>query len=87
VANFSNYSDPEADKLIAATVKGGSAADEKAALTAFAQYMANQLPVVYGPTSIGTYAGDGGTVYSAKLGGYTANAFDQFTPENWYLTK
>ena len=49
--------------------------------------MAQQLPVVFGPTSVGTFQGDAGTVVSTKLGGYAANALGWMTPEDWYFTK
>ena len=49
--------------------------------------MAQQLPVVYGPTSIGTYQASAGTMVDSKLGGYSANAFGYPTPEQYYLTK
>ncbi len=83
--NYSNYSDPTADQLIKATVLQNS--DEQSALTAYAQYMEKSLPVVFGPTSIGTFAGSAGTLISTHLGGYAANAFGYMDPEDWYLTK
>jgi hypothetical protein len=49
--------------------------------------METQVPVLYGPTSIGSYQGDGGTLVSSKLGGYIPNVYSSMTPENWYLTK
>lgn len=85
-ANYSNYSNSQMNSLIAATVYG-PASQEKQAITAYAQFAETHLPVVYGPTSIGTYQGDAGTLVSNKLGGYTPNAFGYMTPENWYLTK
>ena len=85
-ANYSNYNNAQMNSLISATVYG-SASQEKAAITAYAQFAEAHLPVVYGPTSIGTYQGDAGTMVSNKLGGYTPNAFGYMTPENWYLTK
>jgi peptide/nickel transport system substrate-binding protein len=85
-ANYGSYSDPKATQLINQTVFGPASA-EKAALTTYAKYMSQQVPVVFGPTSIGTYQGDAGTLVSSKLGGYTANALGLVNPENWYLTK
>lgn len=85
-ANYSNYSNPQADSLIAATVTG-PASSESQALAAYGKFMSTNLPVVFGPTSIGTYAGDGGTLLAKTLGGYTPNAFGYMNPENWYLTK
>jgi hypothetical protein len=43
--------------------------------------------VVYGPTSIGSYQGDAGTMIDKNLGGYAANAYGYLTPETYYLTK
>ncbi len=86
VANYGSYYDPKATALIKQTIFGPPA-DENAALAAYAKYMAVQLPVVYGPTSIGNFGADGGTMISNKLGGYTANVFGQLTPEAWYLVK
>jgi peptide/nickel transport system substrate-binding protein len=86
VANYGSYNDPHATALIQQTIFGPDSG-EKAALSAYAAYMEQQLPVVFGPTSIGTYAGDGGTLVSAKLGGYAANALGMMNPEDWYLTR
>ncbi len=49
-ANFSNFNDPQADNLINATIFG-PVSQEKQALTNYAQYMEQNLPVVLGPTS------------------------------------
>jgi len=43
--------------------------------------------VLFGPTSIGTYQGDAGTLVNSKLGGYAANALGLMNPEDWYFTK
>jgi peptide/nickel transport system substrate-binding protein len=86
VANYGSYSDPQATALITKTITG-PAASEASALTAYANYMSQQLPVVYGPTSIGSFQGDAGTLVSAKLGGYAANALGFMNPEDWYLVK
>jgi peptide/nickel transport system substrate-binding protein len=85
-ANFSNYNDAGANSVINATIFGPQS-QEKQALSNYAQYMEQNLPVVFGPTSIGTYAGDAGQLLSNKLGGYTANAFGYLTPETYYLAK
>ena len=86
VANYGSYSDPKATSLITKTITG-PASSEASALTTYANYMSQQLPVVYGPTSIGTFQGDAGTLISSKLGGYAANALGFMNPEDWYLTK
>jgi len=85
-ANYGSYTTPQAQALIDKTVYG-PLSGEKAALTAYASYIEKQVPDVFGPTSIGTYAGDGGTMVSSKLGGYAANAMGLLNPEDWYLTK
>jgi peptide/nickel transport system substrate-binding protein len=43
--------------------------------------------VVFGPTSIGTYAGDAGVLVAKNLGGYAANALGLMNPEDWYFTR
>jgi peptide/nickel transport system substrate-binding protein len=86
VANYGSYNDPHATALVNATIFGPDS-QEKTALSNYAAYMEQQLPVVYGPTSIGTYQGDAGTLVSAKLGGYAANAVGMMNPEDWYLVK
>jgi peptide/nickel transport system substrate-binding protein len=86
VANYSNYSDPTMDKLIGDTITG-PAADENTAMANFVKYSETSLPVVFEPTSIGTFGASAGTLISNKLGGYTANALGWMNPEFWYLTK
>jgi len=86
VANYGSYSDPEATKLINETIVG-PVSQEPRALTAYAKYIEQQVPVVYGPTSIGTYQGDAGTLVAKNLGGYAANALGLMNPEDWYFTK
>jgi peptide/nickel transport system substrate-binding protein len=86
VANYGSFNDPHATALIQQTVFGPESG-EKAALSAYAAYMEKALPVAYGPTSIGTYQGDAGTMISTKLGGYAANALGMMNPEDWYLVK
>jgi len=86
VANYGSYNDPTANALIKATVFGPDS-QEKTALSNYAAYMEKSLPVAFGPTSIGTYQGDAGTLVSAKLGGYAANALGLMNPEDWYLVK
>jgi peptide/nickel transport system substrate-binding protein len=86
VANYGSYNDRQATALIQSTVFGPDSG-EKAALSNYAAYMEKNLPVAFGPTSIGTYQGDGGTMVSEKLGGYAANALGMMNPEDWYLVK
>ena len=80
------YSDPKMTRLIEATVTG-PAASEATALTEYEKYAEQQLPVVFGPTQIGTYSGDAGTLVAKNLGGYKANALGLMNPEDWYFTR
>ncbi len=84
VANYGSYSDPSTTQLIQAVPV---ASNETQTLTSYAQNIERQLPVVFGPTSIGTYAGDAGTMVDSHLGGYAANALGFMNPEDWYFTK
>ena len=85
-ANVNGYSDPAATKIINQTVFAPAAKESKV-LTQYATLMSTQVPVVYGPTSIGIYGGTAGTLVSDKLGGFAAQSFSYLTPEAWYLTK
>ena len=84
--NFGSYSSPQANKLINETISA-PAAQEAGALSSYSAYMANQLPVIYQPTSIGLYSANAGTLVSDKLGDFSANSFTYLTPEAWYLVK
>ena len=86
MANYGSFNDPHATSLITATITGATA-NEKQALANYARYMEQNVPVVYGPTSIGTYQGDAGTMIDKKLGGYAANAYGYLVPETYYFTK
>lgn len=86
VANPGSYSNPQTTRMIHATITG-PASQEKQALTAYATQIERQVPVVFGPTSIGTYEGDAGTLVAKNLGGYAANALGFMNPEDWYLTR
>ena len=87
-ANAGSYTDPtgKMSSLIGATITG-PLAQEPQALATYDTYVSTQVPVVFGPTSVGTYAGDAGTVVDSKLGGYAANALGLMNPEDWYFTK
>jgi len=77
-SNYSNYSDPEMDALIAATVSS----DDPAALSAYEQYAAEQFPVTYLPTPIDLIA------VASDLAGVTpASPLQTINPENWYFTE
>jgi peptide/nickel transport system substrate-binding protein len=86
IANYSNYSDPAMDALINKTITS-SAAAEATNMKAFVSYTEKELPVVWGPTSVGTFIPSAGTLISSKIGGYSANALSWLSPEDWYLTK
>jgi peptide/nickel transport system substrate-binding protein len=86
VGNAGSYTDPKLTRLVQATITG-PASREVHALTAYAQYIQRQLPVIYEPTKIGTYAPDAGTLVAKRLGGYAANALGLMNPEDWYFTK
>jgi len=84
LANQSNYSDPMADRLIAATTTA-VAGDAQAALDAYADYIQTQLPVLFQPTQAGNPVADGPVLVATKLGGFSINAYTYITPETWYL--
>jgi peptide/nickel transport system substrate-binding protein len=85
-ANSGSYADAKMTSLISATITGG-ASGESAALAAYARYVGAQVPVVFGPTSVGTYGGYAATLVDKKLAGYAANALGLMNPEDWYFTK
>jgi peptide/nickel transport system substrate-binding protein len=76
-SNSSNYSDPEADKLIAATVHGPGT------LTAFENYMADQIPVLWLPQPVYQIS----EISNNLHGTMPQSPIESLTPENWYLTK
>ncbi len=86
VANYSNYSDDEMNKLVKDSITASSA-QERPVMSRFVHYTETQLPVVFEPTSIGTFGSSAGTLVDSKIGGYTANALGWLSPEDWYLTK
>ena len=86
MGNAGSYSDPKMTQLIQATITS-PAASEATALTEYEKYAEQQLPVVFGPTQIGTYSGDAGTLVAKNLGGYAANALGLMNPEDWYFTR
>ena len=86
VANYGSYNDPHANQLIAATLTAPPSSFQQA-MVSYVTYIEQQAPVVWGPTSIGTYQGDAGTLVAKNLGGYAANALGFMNPEDWYFTK
>jgi peptide/nickel transport system substrate-binding protein len=84
VANYGSYNDPSTTQLISEVTV---ASNETQELGAYAQNVSQHVPVVFQPTSIGTYQGDAGTLIAKNLGGYAANALGLMNPEDWYLTR
>jgi len=85
-ANAGSYVDSKMTSLIGQTITG-PLASESQALATYATYVSQQDPVIFGPTSVGTFEGDAATVISNKLGGYAANALGFLEPQYWYFTK
>jgi peptide/nickel transport system substrate-binding protein len=85
-ANAGSYSNAKMTSLITATITGPLSQEDKA-LSDYANYVAQQDPVIFGPTSVGTYGGYAATLVDKKLGGYTANALGFLYPQFWYFTK
>jgi peptide/nickel transport system substrate-binding protein len=85
-SNAGTYSNPQMTSLIKDTITGPLSGENKA-LTSFANFAAQNVPVIYGPTSLGTYGAAAGIVVDSKLGGYAANALGFLTPEDWYFVK
>jgi peptide/nickel transport system substrate-binding protein len=76
-SNFGNYSDPQADKLISATIHGPGT------LTAYEDYLASQLPVLWMPQPAYQIS----EISSNLHGTQPQSPIEGLTPENWYLTK
>jgi len=76
-SNSSNYSDPEADRLIAATVHGPGT------LTAFENYFADQIPVLWMPQPVYQIS----EISKNLHGTLPQSPIESLTPEDWYLTK
>ena len=85
-ADYEGYSSAKADALINATTSA-PASQTKAALDAYQNYIAQQVPVVLFPTATGDPTSAAVVLTSKHLGGYTNNAYTNMTPETWYLTK
>jgi peptide/nickel transport system substrate-binding protein len=77
-ANYGSFSDPEADKLIAATTTSSNLKY----IYAYENYLVKNIPVLYQPNP--AYAL---SEISTKLGGVTQESTLNVTPEFWYLTK
>ena len=85
-ANAGSYTDSKMTSLIGQTITG-PLATEDSALSTYAAYVSQQDPVIFGPTSVGTFGGDAATLIDKKLGGYSANALGFLEPQFWYFTK
>jgi peptide/nickel transport system substrate-binding protein len=85
-ANAGSYVDSKMTQLITQTITG-PLSQESTALSTYATYVAQQDPVIFGPTSVGTFEGDAATLVDKKLGGYAANALGFLEPQYWYFTK
>jgi len=78
-SNYGNYDSSTANALIAAT---HTSSDPAAALDAYQNYMAKQLPDIYRPLP------DAGiSAIASKLAGVVQNPYLNLTPEDWYFTK
>jgi peptide/nickel transport system substrate-binding protein len=76
-SNSSNYSNAEADQIIAATVHSS------ASLTTYENYMADEIPVLWMPQPVYQIS-----EISTKLHGVLPQSpIESLTPENWYFSK
>jgi len=87
-ANAGSYVDPSGkmSQLVARTITG-PVANESNAIATYANYVSQQVPVVFGPTSLGTYGAGAGIVVDKRLGGYAANALGFLTPEDYHFVR
>jgi peptide/nickel transport system substrate-binding protein len=76
-SNSSNYSDAQADKIIAATVHGPGT------LTTYENYLAQQVPVLWMPQPIYQLS----EISKNLHGTLPQSPIESLTPEDWYLTK
>jgi peptide/nickel transport system substrate-binding protein len=83
-SNYGNWSDKKADALVNATTTA-SASKAQAALNAYENYIAQQVPVVFFPTAAGAFQGSILTALSGKLQGYQSNVFASLLPEQWSI--
>jgi peptide/nickel transport system substrate-binding protein len=84
-ADYEGYSDAKANALIEATTTA-PASQSTAALDAYQNYIAQQVPAVFFATATGN-PNPGIVLTSTHLGGYINNVYANLTPETWYLTK
>jgi peptide/nickel transport system substrate-binding protein len=85
-ANAGSYVDAKMTSLIGQTITG-PLSGESAALTAYAKYVSEQDPVIFGPTQVGSFGSVAAVLVDKKLAGYSANALGFLQPQYWYFTK
>lgn len=85
-ANAGSYVDAKMTQLISQTITG-PLSKEDSALSTYAAYAGQQDPVIFGPTSVGTFLGAAATLVDKHLAGYAANALGFLQPQYWYFTK
>jgi peptide/nickel transport system substrate-binding protein len=86
-SNLGGYDDPQADKLITASVSSSN----PAAVTAEAQYLTTQQPSLFQPNPDGGFGTASIVAWSKSVSG-TPQSFegltqDTWNPEYWFLTK
>jgi peptide/nickel transport system substrate-binding protein len=84
-ANAGSYNNPTANQLIANTTTA-PANQSQSSLNAYQNYIIDQVPVIFEPTSFGNPIPGGPAVISSKLGGVATNTYGYLTPETWYFT-
>jgi peptide/nickel transport system substrate-binding protein len=85
-ANAGSYVNPRMSQIITQTITAPSS-QVSTTMTDYAKFAGEDTPVIFGPTSVGTYGGNAATLVDKKLGGYAANALGFLSPEGWYFTK
>jgi peptide/nickel transport system substrate-binding protein len=85
--NATNYADPKMDELIDATLYAADPAADDAALAAYADYAAEQLPMNWFPLLAGNPFAGGPVLVSKHLGGVEFNVYGSITPEFWFRTE
>ncbi len=90
-SDSSGYSNPTADRLIAATHAFTSAKKSLQSLYAYQDFLAKDLPVISLPEAAGSYTGAVGalTVYASGVGGILnhLNPVGLLSPQYWTLSK
>lgn len=76
-SNASNYSNPQADRLIAATVHGPGT------LATYENYLADQIPVLWMPQPVYQIS----EISKSLHGALPQSPIEGLTPEDWYFTR